>query len=68
MIFVLGLVMYRTLRGRRGDEHEYSQITIIEEIVDNSRSAPPTYTYPVDEKVAIEAEAVKAPNTVEESK
>jgi len=68
MVFVLGLVMYRAVKGQRGDEHEYSQITIIEEIVDTPKSAPPTYTYAVDEKVAIAIETVKAPSTTEESK
>jgi len=68
MIFVLGVVMYRAVKGQRGDEHEYSQITIIEEIVDTPKSAPPTYTYTVDEKVAIAIETIKAPSTTEESK
>ncbi|KAF8802667.1 hypothetical protein BYT27DRAFT_7215182 [Phlegmacium glaucopus] len=69
MVWVIAVVMYRTVRGRSSDEHEYSQITIIEEIVDNTpNSAPPTYTYPVDEKVATVVDSVKAPSTTEESK
>jgi len=65
MIFVLGLVMYRAVKGRRGEEHEYSQITIIEQVA--PKSAPPAYTFPVDEKVPIET--VQAPtNSAEETK
>ena len=49
--------MYRSVRGQRGEEqHEYSQITIIEEIVDDSNSSPPAY---LDEKVPIVVETVK---------
>lgn len=56
MLFVLGVVMYRSLRGRRGeDQHEYSQITIIEEIVEDSNS-PPAY---LDEKVPIVVETAQ---------
>lgn len=62
MVFVLGLVMYRTLKGRRGDEHEYSQITIIEQVT--PKSAPPVYTYPVNEKVGFET--VQVPTTATE--
>jgi hypothetical protein len=69
MAFVLALVMYRAVKGQRGEEqHEYSQITIIEEIVDTPKSSPPSYTYPVDEKVPIVIETVKAPSTTEENK
>jgi len=68
MIWVLTVVMYRAVRGQRSDEHEYSQITIIEEIVDTPKSTPPTYTYPVDEKVAIPVVIVQPPSTAEESK
>lgn len=69
MVFVLALVMYRAARGQRAeDQHEYSQITIIEEIVDTPKSAPPSYTYPVDEKFPILVETVNAPSTTEESK
>jgi len=67
MLFVLSVVMYRAVKGQHGDEqHEYSQI--IEEIVDTPKSAPPSYTYPVDEKVPIVFETVKAPSVTEESK
>ena len=60
MLFVLTLIMYRAVKGRRGSEvqHDYSQITIIEEIVDNTNSSPPTYG---DEKVPIVDEPVQAP-------
>jgi hypothetical protein len=68
MFFVLGLVMYRAVRGQREEQPEYSQITIIEEVVDTPKSAPPSYTYPVDEKVSIVVETAKAPATSEESK
>jgi len=65
MLFVLSVVMYRAVKGHHGEEqHEYS---IIEEIVDTPKSAPPSYTYPVDEKVPIVFETVKAPSTTEES-
>jgi len=65
MLFVLSVVMYRAVKGQHGDEqHEYS---IIEEIVDTPKSAPPSYTYPVDEKVPIVFETVEAPSTTEES-
>jgi len=52
MLFVLSVVMYRAVKGQRGEEqHEYSQITIIEEIVGNPKSSLPSY---VDEKHPIE--------------
>ena len=58
MLFVLTVVMYRAVRGQRGeDEHEYSQITIIEEIVENS---PPSY---VDEKAPIVVETAQSPKS-----
>jgi len=69
MFWVLALVMYRTVRGQRSEQYEYSPITVIEQVVvDTPRSAPPTYTYPVDEKVAIPVEVVIVPTTTEESK
>lgn len=49
MIFVLAVVMYRAVKGQHGEEqHEYSQITIIEEFVDTPNFSPPSY---LDEKV-----------------
>ena len=61
MLFVLGVVTYRAMRGQRGEEqHGYSQITIIEEIVDNSNSSPPSY---VDEKVPFVDEPVQTPKS-----
>jgi len=61
MAFVLGVVMYRAMKGQRGeDQHEYSQITIIEEIVDNPNISPPKY---LDEKVPIVDETVQAPKS-----
>jgi hypothetical protein len=61
MFFVLAIVMYRAVKGHRGEEqHEYSQITIIEEIVDNSNTSPPSYR---DEKVPIVDETVQAPKS-----
>jgi len=69
MLFVLSVVMYRAVKGQHGEEqHEYSEITIIEEFVDTPKSSPPSYTYPVDEKAPIVLETVKAPSTTEESK
>ncbi|KAF9483107.1 hypothetical protein BDN70DRAFT_929443 [Pholiota conissans] len=50
MFWVLAVVAYRAVK-RRPEEDEYSHITIFEEV----EVAPPHYTYPVDEKVAIEA-------------
>ena len=47
------------------EQHEYSQIFEDSEIVDTPKSAPPSYTYAVDEHVF---ETVKAPSTTEESK
>jgi len=64
MFFVMAVVMFRAVKGRRGDETQYSQITIIEEIVDTPKSSlPPTYD---DVKVPIVVEIVQAPT--EESK
>ena len=61
MVFVLAVVMFRAVKGRRGEEqHEYSQITIIEEIVDNPNNSPPSY---LDEKVPIVDETVQAPKS-----
>lgn len=52
MFFVLAVVMFRAVKGQRGEEqHEYSQITIIEEFVDDRNSSPPSY---VDEKLPVE--------------
>jgi hypothetical protein len=65
MLFVLGVVMYRAVKGRGEEQHEYSQITIIEEIVDSPKSSPPSYA---DEKYPIVVETPKSPNTPEESK
>ncbi|KAF8968999.1 hypothetical protein BDZ97DRAFT_1797306 [Flammula alnicola] len=66
MFWVLTIVMYRVIRGGRRDEQEYSHITMIFE---EYEPAPPTYTYPADEKVAIESETKVADTaaTVEES-
>jgi len=61
MIFVIGVVMYRAVKGQRGEEqHEYSQITIIEEFVDHPNNSPPSY---LDEKAPIVDESVQAPAT-----
>jgi hypothetical protein len=60
MLYILSVVMYRTVKGQHGEEqHEYSQITIIEEIVDNPKFSPPSY---VDEKapIVVETETVPA--------
>jgi len=66
MLFVFAVVMYRAVKGQRSEEqHEYSQITIIEEIVESPKSSPPAY---VDEKVPVVVETVKAPSSTEESK
>ncbi|KAF8965567.1 hypothetical protein BDZ97DRAFT_767406 [Flammula alnicola] len=66
MFWVLTLVMYRAVRGQRRDENEYSHITTIFE---EYEPAPPNYTFPVDEKVAIEPETKVADSaaTPEES-
>ncbi|PPQ80206.1 hypothetical protein CVT25_003559 [Psilocybe cyanescens] len=63
MFWVLAIVLIRSIKGSGEDEHEYSHITIIEEYDNDApiRSSPPTYTYPVDEKIAIESDAPKAP-------
>jgi len=58
MFFVLTIVAYRALKGRREEEHEYSHIVTLEQYDD--ATPLPTYGYPVDEKVKIA--------TVEESK
>ena len=60
MVFVLAVVMYRAVKGQRGEEHEYSQITIIEEIVDNPNTSPPSYR---DEKVPIIDETIQTPKS-----
>jgi len=61
MFFVLAVVMYRSVKGRRAEEqHEYSQITIIEEIVNNPNPAPQYYD---DEKAPIVDETVQAPKS-----
>ncbi|KAH9484756.1 hypothetical protein JR316_0001656 [Psilocybe cubensis] len=69
MFWVLAVVLYRSVKGSNDDEHEYSHITVIEEFDEDAimRSAPPTYTYPVDEKIAIENDAPKVAS-VDESK
>ena len=59
MLFVLAVVMYRAVKGQRGEEqHEYSQITIIEEFVESAtpspKFSPPSYAdekFPVEEVV-----------------
>jgi hypothetical protein len=60
MVFVLAVVMYRAVKGRGEEQHEYSQITIIEEIVNNPNTSPPSY---LDEKVPIVDETVQAPKS-----
>ena len=68
MLFVLTVVMFRAVKGQRREEedHEYSQITIIEEFVDTPKSSPPP-SY-VDEKVSVEVETtVSAPSYVNEN-
>ena len=58
MVFVLAIVMYRAVKGQRGEEQdEYSQITII---VDNPNASPPSY---LDDKAPIIDETVQAPKS-----
>jgi hypothetical protein len=64
MLWVLGIVAYRALRGDRDDG--YVAVTIMEEYDSDDGETvsappptpklaePPQYTYPVDEKVAAE--------------
>jgi len=42
-------------------------VIAMEETVDTPKYCPPTYTYPVDKKVAATVDAVKAPSTTEAS-
>jgi len=66
MLFVFAVVIFRAVKGQHSEEHhEYSQITIIEEIVESPKSSPPAY---VDEKVPVVVETVKAPSSAEEFK
>ena len=59
MVFVLAVVMYRAVKGERDEElHDYSQITFIQEIVDDGNLYPPSY---FDEKVPFVDETVHAP-------
>ncbi|PPR04406.1 hypothetical protein CVT26_004231 [Gymnopilus dilepis] len=69
LVWVLGIVMYRAVRGRRGDDHEYTEVAFIEEYDEPAmQSPPPIYVYPVDEKVAIRVdEDPKAPSATEGS-
>lgn len=63
MFWVLAVVFYRSVKGSRAEEHGYAHIIIETDDHDADavvHSAPPTYTYPVDEKIAIEADAPKA--------
>ncbi|KAJ3506013.1 hypothetical protein NLJ89_g7108 [Agrocybe chaxingu] len=64
MFWVLALVTYRAVKSRRQDEHEYTQVAVIETFVEPI-ALPPTYVYPADEKAALEPEPTKA---AEESK
>lgn len=57
------LLSREMLRGQHEERHEYPQITITKEVVDTPKSAPPSYTYPVDKKVPIVAETTKATAT-----
>jgi len=72
MFWVLAIVTYRAIRGPREIEHQYPTVVVIDdeyEDVPVIHSPPPTYIYPVDEKVDVkEAEAPKALTTTEESK
>jgi hypothetical protein len=60
MLWVLSVVMYRTLKGTKEDENKYTQIIVVEEYDDEVAppvAAPPTYTYEdakVDVKIAEE--------------
>jgi len=59
MVFVLAVVMYRAVKGERDEElHDYSQITFIEENVDDRNLYPPSY---FDEKALFVDETVHAP-------
>ncbi|KAF9557965.1 hypothetical protein CPC08DRAFT_28275 [Agrocybe pediades] len=63
MFWVLAVVFYRAVKGSKAEEHEYTHIIIDAGDVDDEtvvHSPPPTYTYPVDEKIAVEADAPKA--------
>ncbi|GLB44992.1 hypothetical protein LshimejAT787_1900700 [Lyophyllum shimeji] len=48
MFWVLAIVSYRLIKGRREDENRYTEIFVVEEYED-APPAPPTYTY-ADEK------------------
>jgi len=63
MFWVLAVVFYRAVKGSKAEELEYTHIIIDAGDVDDEtvvHSPPPTYTYPVDEKIAVEADAPKA--------
>jgi len=63
MFWVLAVVFYRSIKGPKAEEHEYTHIIIETDDHDDNtvvRSAPPTYTYPVDEKIAIEVATAEA--------
>jgi hypothetical protein len=54
MLWVLTVITYRSIKGERDDEPEYSQITVIEEYAEPQEVLfpPPNYTYS-DEKVPV---------------
>ncbi|KIM45595.1 hypothetical protein M413DRAFT_442256 [Hebeloma cylindrosporum] len=49
MFFVLAVVAYRSVKGQREEEHEYSQVVTIEPFEDAAHLPP----YPADEKIKV---------------
>jgi len=56
MIFVLTIVLYRTIRGGSQDPAEYDHI-VFDQDAENILVAPPQYTTYTDEKTAVPVEA-----------
>jgi hypothetical protein len=59
MLWVLAIVSYRAFRGHRDDG--YAVVAVMEEydsddetVISVSKTEPPKYIYPVDEKIAVD--------------
>jgi hypothetical protein len=61
MLWVLSVILYRTISTRE-EENKYTQIIVVEEYDNDDQPAvaPPTYTY-ADEKVDTKVAATEAP-------
>ena len=59
MLWVFSVLAVRAIKGERRED-EYTAIAIVDDL-EHLPSPPPTYVYPVDEKISHEDVAKSAP-------